>query len=151
METVSEIWKQLEATLLPTLKQMKEALGGNKDIKDKRIQLAFSEDAIKGRFEKMTIEETDDWIPSMKNKGQPFSSYVSSKPNKVFENKKTIYVVIFNNLFLYYLLIYILALDKSISEEFLENCSKYWSAFFFGLPVKVLDNIDINELGVIIM
>ena len=136
MESVSEIWKQLEATLLPTLKQMKEALGGNKDIKDKRIQLAFSEDAIKGRFEKMTIEETDDWIPSMKNKGQPFSSYVSSKPNKVYEDKKTIYI---------------LALDKSISEEFLENCSKYWSAFFFGLPVKVLDNIDINELGVIIM
>ena len=133
MESRSERWKELEATLLPTLKQMKEALGGIQDISEKRIQLAFTESAIDGRFEKMTIEDEDDWIPSMKNKGKSFSAYVKSNPNKVYDDKKTIYI---------------LALDKSISDEFLSNWQKYCSAFFYRLPVKILDNIDVNDLNV---
>lgn len=132
METVCDRLIDLENELLPSIKEMKAGLGNLKTITDKRIKLAFST-KITARHNKMTIEDEEDWIPSMKNKPQSFDSWLKSKPNRVTSERKTLYI---------------LALDKSISDLFLENCRLYCSAFFYGLPVKVLDNIDIKKIEV---
>lgn len=124
----------LEKELLPSKKQTKEALGNNeKDISDPRSRLVFSNDIISDRFEYMTIEDEDDWIPWVKNKAQSYYAYVKSNPNKLYEERKTIYI---------------LALDKGISPSFLQNCKDYCAAFYFVIPVEILANIDVSELSV---
>ena len=72
--------------LLPSKAQMIRDLGKVKKIKNIRARLAFSE-VITNRFEKMIIEDEDEWIPSNHNKPQSYKSYLESNPNKLFENK----------------------------------------------------------------
>ena len=86
MESTQDRLYHLEEELLPNKAQMKKGLGNIKEIKNIRGRLAFSE-AITDRFDKMTIEESDDWIACIKNKPQSFDSYVKSKPNRLYDNK----------------------------------------------------------------
>ena len=132
MESTQERLYDLEDKLLPNETQMKKGLGDLKEIGSKRVKLAFSKSII-DRFDKMTIDDEYDWIARVKNKPQSFDSYVKSNPNKLYEERKTLYIQ---------------ALDKSISPKFLEKCKEFCEAFYYGLPVKILKNIDISELNV---
>ncbi|CAI2374251.1 unnamed protein product [Moneuplotes crassus] len=115
------------------MKKTTDDLDGNKDLADPRAKAVFSQEFIEGRFDRMRILNSGEWIPCMENKPQSYPAYLKSNPNKLFETRKTIYI---------------LGLDESISMGFLENCRKYCEAFYFGLPVKILDNIDVKELNV---
>jgi len=90
--------------LLPSDKATELALGQPTQIVALRSGLAFTDKVLHSRFERITIEEEDDWIPCVKNKGQTFDAYVKSKPNQVYQTKQTLYI---------------LPLDTSISAGFL--------------------------------
>ena len=73
----------------------------------------------------MKIESPDEWIPSTQQESQNYDGYTVSGYNDLYQDRKTIYIQ---------------PLDKSITEEFLEECKMYCEAFFFGLPV-VINNL----------
>lgn len=80
-----------------------------------------------------------DWLVNKKEKGQTFHEFVRTKSRNRVTSTKNI--------------IYIMWMDDDIPAYALEKLQKYWSAFFWGMEVKIMDvSVDIpsnvEELGI---
>ena len=125
---------KLEKKLIPDDKKTQAALGDiRKEIKKDRIRYVFEKDIVSKFHERMTIENKFEWIPAMLEQPQSFEEYKKSAFNIIYETRKTIYI---------------LPLDSTITEEFLESCKNYCEAFYYGMNVKILKTKDVTTLGI---
>ena len=84
-------------------------------------------------FEPINPPDEQDWLHNQEEMGQTFDTYLGQPHNVIDERRKRIYIV---------------PLESSIPESFLERLRAYCQAFFFGVKIVKLKAIDVENKGV---